>query len=453
VIPLQMLPGSAPVDAGSVDNERRSRSAHRETLMRAILFFGLSLISLSASGADDFALRDGDRVAFLGDSITAARVYGKLVENYTLLRYPARKVHFFNVGRGGDTAAGGLARLKEDVFDRGATVLTVAYGVNDIGWGTKADAEHKQKYLDSIREIVRQCKEKNVRVFICSAAATAADPDKSETEFLKLMCDEGMQIARENGGAAIDVQGEMRKIQRRMKQANEREKPADDSRKHTLHAPDGIHLNDLGQVAFAYALLKGFGAPADVSSAALDAKTLAPVATGCAITDVTRGSDSLEFTRLDEGLPLNGETFFALHFRFVPIPDNLNRYLLKITSLDPAQYSVTADDRLVGKYSAAELAAGVNIASATSDPWQPGGPWSAQANILHSLTESRDKVDMARMLSVAHLNGRDLPKELTAEAKQANAQLEEMQRLVARPRPYRFIIRKAPDNDTKPTGR
>ena len=27
---------------------------------------------------------------FLGDSITAARTYGKIVESYTLLRFPAR---------------------------------------------------------------------------------------------------------------------------------------------------------------------------------------------------------------------------------------------------------------------------------------------------------------------------------------------------------------------------
>src|SRR5690348_7675549 len=86
----------------------------------------------------DFAIRDGDTVVFLGDSITAEGTYGRVVENYTLLRYPNRKVHFINAGNGGDTAAGGLARLQRDVFDRGATLLTVAYGINDIGWGGRS---------------------------------------------------------------------------------------------------------------------------------------------------------------------------------------------------------------------------------------------------------------------------------------------------------------------------
>src|SRR5437763_16909518 len=106
--------------------------------MRPATLALLMLLVPSAARADDFALRDGDTVVFLGDSITAARTYGKIIENFTLLRFPDRKVRFINAGKGGDTAAGGLARLDE-VPAHKPTVLIVAYGVNDIGWGTKAD--------------------------------------------------------------------------------------------------------------------------------------------------------------------------------------------------------------------------------------------------------------------------------------------------------------------------
>ena len=44
-------------------------------------------------------------------------------------------MHFVNAGHGGDTMAGGLKRLEHDVLSRGATLLIVAYGINDIGWG------------------------------------------------------------------------------------------------------------------------------------------------------------------------------------------------------------------------------------------------------------------------------------------------------------------------------
>src|SRR3954467_3567005 len=110
----------------------------RTSLLYAHVAFALLTTICTCARAADFAIRDGDTVVFLGDSITAERTYGKIVETYTLLRFPARKVHFVNAGWGGDTAAGGLARLKRDVFDKGATVVTVAYGINDIGWGGKA---------------------------------------------------------------------------------------------------------------------------------------------------------------------------------------------------------------------------------------------------------------------------------------------------------------------------
>src|SRR5688572_4115436 len=224
---------------------------------------GCFLLLPPTAFGQEFAIRDGDVVGFLGDSITAERTYGKLIENYTLLRFPERKVRFVNLGIGGDTAAGGLERLERDVFDRGVTLLTVAYGINDIGWGTKADDEHRQRYLDSIRDIVRECRKRGVRVYICSAAVTAADPDKSENDYLQQMCDDGLAVAREEGGGAIDVQRTMREAQRRVRQANEGQPP---EKRESLHAPDGIHLNSLGQLAMAHAILKGLGAPEEVSS-------------------------------------------------------------------------------------------------------------------------------------------------------------------------------------------
>src|SRR5205823_11476968 len=130
-----------------------------------LLLAMLSLLALTpAARAEDFAIRDGDTVVFMGDSITAARVYSKIIENYTLLRFPERKVRFINVGQGGDTAAGGLKRLERDVFAHKVTLLTVAFGVNDIGWGVRADEEHKKLYLDSIRGIVEECTKRGVCV-------------------------------------------------------------------------------------------------------------------------------------------------------------------------------------------------------------------------------------------------------------------------------------------------
>ncbi len=399
------------------------------------------LTTTSIARSDDFAIRDGDTVGFLGDSITAARTYGLLIENYTLLRFPERKVHFVNVGKGGETAAGAVERLEKEVFGRGVTLLTVAYGINDIGWGLKADDEHRKAYLDGIATIVKECKKRGVRVYICSAAVTASDPSKSEDDYLQKMCDEGMKLARELGGNAIDVQRTMRDIQKKVWEANRNADASKPQEKHTLHAADGVHLNDLGQLAMGYAILKGLGAPADVSSVTVDAGTLAVKrAQGCKVSNLGGNTNRLEFTRLDEGLPLNTETFFSLNFRFIPIPDEVNRYTLAVENLPPGKFQLKVDGRGVGAWNAEQWSKGINIASATTDGWLPGGPWDAQANIVSSLTSARDKLDMAGRRAEWHLPNSDLTRELDPEIAAANKQIETLQRLAAKPRPYHFVL-------------
>lgn len=406
----------------------RTRSA-------CILFF--LTFGVAAAGEADFAIRDGDTVVFLGDSITAARTYGKVVENYTLLRFPDRKVRFINAGWGGDTAAGGLVRLERDVFSKGATLLTVAYGINDIGWGGRADDEHRQKYLDSIRGIVEACKARNVRVYICSAALTAGDA-RDDTGYLQKMCDEGMAIARSLGAGAIDVQREMRAIARRVADYNAK---LEESKRETMHAPDGIHLNELGQLAMGFAILKGLGAPAEVSSVVIDA-TAAKVAEarGCRVTGLTV-SDEVAFERLDQALPFNWGLLWPLNFRFIPFPDELNRYMLQIRGLKPGKYELHAGERLVAKLDAERLAEGVNISSATADGWGPGGPWDAQANMIRMLTDSRHELGLAVVHAPNYLRHHPVLGEFRTEADDVNARIEAIQRSVARPVPYRFVIR------------
>ena len=399
-------------------------------MLRTRLFSVLVLMTMSQASAADFALRDGDTVVFLGDSLTTARSYGKMVENYTLLRFPQRKMRFINAGIGGDTAAGGLKRIERDVFAHKATVLIVAFGTNDIGWGVCADDEHKQTYLNAVKGIVTECRRRDVRVYICSAAVTGADPEKSEESFLQKMCDEGMALSKSLDGDAIDVQRTMCEIQKRVVLSNANIK---DSTKHnTMHLADGTHLNELGQFAMAYAILKGLNAPAEVSSATLnaaDAKVIA--ATGCSVTDVTRAEGRLEFTRLDEGLPFNDGIFFALHFRFVPAPAELNQYLLTVKHLPEGRYDLTVDGRAVGTFAAKHLADGLNIASHTANGWEPGGPWNTQANVLLSLTNARHELATAGLLANLHTKQGNFAEHLSRQSTPANEQLEALQRSAA----------------------
>lgn len=402
----------------------------------------LLLLGLVAHG-EDFAFRDGDTVAFLGDSITAARGYTKIVEHYTLMRFPQRDVRFVNAGKGGDTAMGSIERLERDVFAPGATVVTVAFGVNDIGWGVKADAEHKQRYLDGVRGIIEACGKRDVRVILCSPAITNETPDKAEVGFLQAMTDEGLALAKSLGAQTIDLQRGMREIQRRVIAANEKVK--DPEKQTKLHVADGVHLNEFGHLAMAFAMLKGLGAPAEVSSLTLDAKTAVVEASGCRASDVEVDASGVRFTRLDDGLPLNLGTFSAFNYRFIPIPDGINGYRLAMKNLVPGKYEIRAEGRALGTATAQQLAHGLNISSMTANGWEPGGPWDAQSVAVKELVEARDHLWLAGRLRALQLPTHPDAASLATSRDDAEEQLQRLQRAAAKPYPYRFEVRRVQD--------
>ncbi len=248
-----------------------------------------------------------------------------------------------------------------------------------------------------------------------------------------------MKIARECGGQAIDVQRTMRGIQTKAWKFNAEK--TEKEKNLLLHVPDTIHLNELGQLAIAFAILKGLGAPAEVSTATIDATEERLVeSSGCRVSNINRTIDGIEFTRDDNGLPFNNGIFYALNYRFVPVPEELNRYMLAVRNLAPGRYQLNVIGRDVGKFTAKQLDAGINISSATGNGWEPGGPWDAQAAVLQTITDARHNLASSIKLSGAWIADSEITKDLTNQVISSNEKLEQMQKTIAKPMPYRFVL-------------
>src|SRR4051812_43296048 len=65
----------------------------------------------------EFFFKPGDRIVFLGDSITEQYQYSTDIELYLTTRFPTGNFTFLNAGIGGDTANGGAGRFKAHVLD------------------------------------------------------------------------------------------------------------------------------------------------------------------------------------------------------------------------------------------------------------------------------------------------------------------------------------------------
>ena len=321
-------------------------------------------------------LRDHDRWAVVGDSITQTGRYHHYVGLYYLTRFPGRPVEWFNDGLSGDTAAGALRRFAWDIAPLRPTVATVMFGMNDVGRGLYGDdrpadfarqrRERIEAYARNQRTLVARLQQLGATVILLTPSIfdqTAALPVAKSTgvdEALAECAGLVRAIARETGCACVDFHGPMHEITLRYQRTD----PG-----FTLVGPDRIHPGAPGHLVMAYLLLKAQGAPREVAALAIDAA-------GRRVTRAVNGradelrweGDRLAFTWTENALPFPVEPAAAAALGWIPFTAELNQETLCVTGLRSGSYALEIDGEKVRSCPAGELAAGINLAGETATP-------------------------------------------------------------------------------------
>lgn len=206
------------------------------------------------AGDGPFLLRKGDRVVFLGDSITQQRMWTRYVTQFVTQRRPDLDVRFFNAGWGGDTAKGGADRLDRDVLPLAPTVVTVFFGMNDGGYRAP-DPKVVAAYREALADIVKRLQAKGVRVVVMSpgCADTEVSANLKAVDYdatLEGLAAAAADVARAAKCTFVDVHHPMRE------QFAARRKAGFTS----SLVPDSVHPNEEGHYIIAAALLAGLGA-------------------------------------------------------------------------------------------------------------------------------------------------------------------------------------------------
>jgi hypothetical protein len=76
-------------------------------------------------------LKQGDRLAIIGDSITEQKMYSRIIENYLTACVPDLNVTVRQYGWSGEKTEGFLRRMDKDCLTFEPTVATICYGIND----------------------------------------------------------------------------------------------------------------------------------------------------------------------------------------------------------------------------------------------------------------------------------------------------------------------------------
>jgi len=332
------------------------------------------------------AIRDGDRVVFLGDSITEQRLYTTYLETYWLTRYPAYKLSFRNVGWGGDTAwmrqrlktdkdamysaapkvqqamvekavAAGLGR---DVLPLKPTVVAIDYGMNDHEYQAFRPDICKV-YVRSQTQLTKVLKASGARVALITPQPIEdrrPDPHQDvRNQSLRHFSDALKGVAATQNVAFADQFNPYMAVMLKARAARP------DA---FVGGGDSLHPGPVGQLIMAWSILKGLGMPSVVSRVELDVArpqgSQVVAAENTRVSNVTWEKSVLSFDRLDSALPMPIDERAEPALEMIPFLNDLNCYELKVAGLESDYYEVQIDGESVCGVTRDELAKGWNMA-------------------------------------------------------------------------------------------
>lgn len=337
--------------------------------------------------AAEFPIHDGERVVFLGDSITEQRLYTTVIEAYTLARFPQWKLTFRNIGWGGDTAHGALNRAGRDMLPLKPTFVTIDFGMNDHGYRAY-DAGIYNNYTNKQTGLVELLKTNNSRVALVTPQPIEdkrPDPDKDVRNMaLRKMGDGLREIAAKEKVLFSDQFDPYMAVMLKARQTD----PSA-----LIGGGDAVHPGPVGHTIMAWAILKSLGASAAVSSAELTAAGKLVAATGCKITDSKVVAGVLSFTRQDAALPMPVNPQAEAVTKLIPLLTDLSLYELKVTGLTAPKYQLLVDHKPAAVFTAQELAQGCNLTLCA-------GPITEQARQLWNLVVEKNNIFFRRWREV-----------------------------------------------------
>ncbi len=417
----------------------------------ALLFPWLSLLLVPALAAParaadapaPFALRDGDRVVFYGDSITQDGGYGRFVEEYVRTRYPQWDVRFYNAGVGGDTVRGGWAgpvdvRLERDVIALKPTVVTIMLGMNDGGY-KRFDPTTLAAFGDGYRAIVTKLRQALPGARLTVIRSSPFDDVSRPPQFApgyddtlrRLGCYVTTLAANEKATVANFRDPVNAGIAAVLKDNPDLARQL---------VPDRVHPGPAGHTVMGATLLRAWNAPSLVSRVAVDAAAKTVIAAENAeVSGLAAAAGGLSWTQLDRALPL------PLSFEDATVElaqkagadlESLDRQLLVVSALAAGRFELKIDGQTVGTFTDAELANGVNLARHNT-PMR----WQAFA-VAWSAGDGHDLQKLRRRLLVAAEKDPSLRATIDSLSAQDEAeQKARSEQATPKPRQYQLVPR------------
>lgn len=314
--------------------------ALRAAVMKRTIVVAVALLALASFAREETWV-------CLGDSITHGGSLTGYLQLFWNLRHPGSEVVFLNHGQSGGTAESGIRMLEEDVLKLDPARVLVMFGMNDVWREQWEHAEPGEKEARLRGDAIRRYTERMIRIAdllgerMVVLTPTPYDqyadiPNCRATPFCN---DPGLATCREIvSGLAAARRLRLIDLHRPMTMALQ-------THPEVRYAGDRVHPSAWGHIVMTALVAQGLGEPPDVAT-----------------TEMTAGKEGLSFDYAPKALPFPLSPEYLAAEAFYPITELFNRELLVVKGLREGDWELRMDGRLVGTFSGAELAKGVNLA-------------------------------------------------------------------------------------------
>lgn len=235
------------------------------------LFLGLA-ICCPATGEDGGLLvKQGEKIAFLGDSITQGgnKKNGYITFVMDALNKEGLKVTHVPAGKSGNRSPDMLARLDQSVISKDPDWMLLSCGVNDV-WHYTLKLGNRtftgvplEDYRKNIREIVDKAETSGIKVMILTSTMIGEDPEKETNKKLEPYNEFLRELAQEKSLPLADLDRDMRAALKKIPDQEGKAvmfgEPGYQRNIKNKLTTDGCHMNTRGNIMMAKGILKVMG--------------------------------------------------------------------------------------------------------------------------------------------------------------------------------------------------
>ncbi len=326
--------------------------------------------------------KEGERVVFLGNSITDRGHYHSYIWLYYMTRFPNLRLEVFNAGIGGDRVSHMDKRFETDVLPKRPTYLVVTFGMNDSGYeynkpNSVAFAENEVKKSEAAYLLLEEKLKKLSGTKIILAGSTpyeenaklASVPLKNKNKTIQEIICFQQEAGKRNNWGFIDFNAPILSINNKYQQQDST---------FTLCGIDRIHPDNDGNMVMAYLFLKDQGfrnLPVAIVEIDASGKKLVQ-SENCKISGLKSGKETISFDYLSNALPYPLDTVprarkavksQASAMQVIPFMEEMNQEIFRVKGLK-GRYELIIDKQHIGIWDASAFEKGINLAELSNTP-------------------------------------------------------------------------------------